>query len=61
MHDDYHAPTDDIDKIEFDKMEKVGKLAFLSGWILATQKAKPKYEDIPMDERTEIVKESLQV
>ena len=31
-HEDYHRPTDDADKIEYDKMQKVAQLAY---WIAA--------------------------
>jgi Zn-dependent M28 family amino/carboxypeptidase len=34
-HVDYHRPTDTIDKIDFDKMTKVARLVFETGWRLA--------------------------
>ena len=34
-HVDYHQPTDTIDKIDFDKMTKVARLVFETGWRLA--------------------------
>lgn len=58
LHEDYHTPSDDIDKLDFDKMHRVTKLAFLTGWILTNQKENPKFERIPMDERKTIVQES---
>jgi hypothetical protein len=58
IHDDYHSPTDDVDKIEFDKAERVTKLAYLTGWILCNQENNPTYEDIPMDERVGLIKDS---
>jgi hypothetical protein len=36
-HDDYHRPTDTIEKINFDKMAKIGKLAFFTAWELANR------------------------
>lgn len=33
-HVDYHRPTDTIDKIDFDKMTKVARLVFETGWRL---------------------------
>ncbi|HEY6248993.1 MAG TPA: M28 family peptidase [Candidatus Angelobacter sp.] len=34
-HVDYHKPTDTIDKIDFDKMTRVARLVFETGWRLA--------------------------
>lgn len=31
-HDDYHRSTDTIDKINFEKMEKIGRLIFHTAW-----------------------------
>lgn len=35
LHSDYHQPTDDIDKIDFEKMERVARLIFTTGWRVA--------------------------
>ena len=51
LHDDYHTPSDDVDKINFDKAERITKLAYLSSWILANQEDKPKYREATMDEK----------
>ncbi len=59
LHDDYHTPDDDIEKLNFDKMKKITELSFLSGWILTNQDKNPVYEDIPIPERAVIVKESV--
>lgn len=37
VHPDYHRPTDDIEKIQFDKAEKVGRLVFYTAWELANR------------------------
>ncbi|MBK8493521.1 MAG: M28 family peptidase [Saprospirales bacterium] len=37
IHEDYHQPTDDADKILFDKMEHIGKLIFQVTWELANR------------------------
>jgi len=34
-HEDYHQPTDTVDKINFAKMTKVAQLVYLTGWELA--------------------------
>ena len=37
VHDDYHQPTDDVEKIEFNKMEKRAKLVYYMAWDLANR------------------------
>lgn len=37
VHEDYHKTTDDIEKIDFQKMEKIGRLVFLTAWELANR------------------------
>ncbi|TAE01041.1 MAG: M28 family peptidase [Bacteroidetes bacterium] len=39
-HPDYHQPTDDVEKINFDKMEKIGRLIFHTAWELANKDSK---------------------
>ncbi|WP_073002989.1 M28 family metallopeptidase [Mariniphaga anaerophila] len=34
---DYHLPTDDVERINFDKMKKVAELCYLVGWQLANR------------------------
>lgn len=41
-HPDYHRPTDTIDKINFDIMEKRGKLVFFTAWELANRENRVK-------------------
>jgi hypothetical protein len=36
VHKDYHQTTDDIDKIDFEKMERIGRMIFAVGWRVAT-------------------------
>ncbi len=36
-HDDYHMTTDTAEKIDFEKMENIGKLVFLTAWELANR------------------------
>lgn len=37
VHEDYHRPTDDVEKIEFNKLEKRAKLVFYLAWDLANR------------------------
>lgn len=38
VHKDYHKDTDEVDKINFDKMEKISRLIFFTAWELANRK-----------------------
>ena len=40
-HKDYHKPTDTVEKIEFDKMTKIGRLIFHTAWELANRDNRP--------------------
>jgi hypothetical protein len=44
-HDDYHQPTDTIDKINFPKMEKVARLCYLTMWDIASATARPARQE----------------
>ncbi len=35
-HEDYHRPGDDVEKINFDKMQKITRLIYLTGWQAAS-------------------------
>ncbi len=37
IHEDYHKATDTVDKINFDKIEKITKLVFFTAWTLANR------------------------
>jgi Zn-dependent M28 family amino/carboxypeptidase len=37
VHADYHKSTDTVDKIDFNKMEKITKLVFFTAWTLANR------------------------
>jgi Zn-dependent M28 family amino/carboxypeptidase len=41
VHNDYHKATDEIDKIEFDALEKRTKLGFAIVWELANSESRP--------------------
>lgn len=43
FHPDYHQTTDTVDRINFTKMEKILKLAYLSGWQFANEAAPPRF------------------
>jgi Zn-dependent M28 family amino/carboxypeptidase len=35
LHPDYHANTDEVSKIEFDKMTRIAQLVYETGWRVA--------------------------
>jgi Zn-dependent M28 family amino/carboxypeptidase len=36
-HEDYHKPTDDVDKIDFNKLQKTTRLVFYTAWEIANR------------------------
>lgn len=40
-HEDYHQPTDDVSKIEFDALQKRVQLIFATAWELANRENRP--------------------
>jgi hypothetical protein len=46
VHEDYHKPTDDVEKILFDKMETIAKLVFYTAWDVANRDEKLKVDVI---------------
>ena len=38
IHEDYHKVTDTIEKIDFQKIERITRLVFLTAWELANRK-----------------------
>jgi Zn-dependent M28 family amino/carboxypeptidase len=43
LHPDYHTPQDDVEKINFPKMEKIVRLAYRVAWRVANTTAVPAY------------------
>ena len=42
VHEDYHQATDDVEKINFTKVEKVARLVFHTAWNLANETKRPR-------------------
>ena len=40
VHEDYHRPSDTIEKLDFSKIKTISKLVFLTAWELANRKSK---------------------
>jgi Zn-dependent M28 family amino/carboxypeptidase len=43
-HEDYHKPGDSVDKIDFDKMERVARTIYLTLWEVANRPARVKVD-----------------
>jgi len=44
VHNDYHQPSDEVDKIDFESAEKVARLAFYTAWELANRDERIKVD-----------------
>lgn len=45
FHPDYHQTTDTVDRINFSKMEKILRLAYLAGWRMADEAKPPAFRE----------------
>ena len=45
VHEDYHKPSDTIEKIDFDKINTITKLIFLTAWEIANRDERIKLRD----------------
>ncbi|HEY8188853.1 MAG TPA: M20/M25/M40 family metallo-hydrolase [Pyrinomonadaceae bacterium] len=43
-HEDYHRPGDSVDKIDFQKMEKVTRTIYMTLWEIASRPTRPKVD-----------------
>ncbi|HUG02015.1 MAG TPA: M28 family peptidase [Longimicrobiales bacterium] len=50
VHEDYHRPSDEVDKIDPDKVARVGRLAFLTGLAVADDPEAPGWEPEGLEE-----------
>ena len=48
FHPDYHQPSDTVEKINFEKMQKILQLAYLTGWTFADAPNPPRYVRAPV-------------
>ena len=44
VHEDYHRPGDEPQKIDYDKMEKVARTVYMTLWTVANLPARPKVD-----------------
>jgi len=45
VHEDYHRPSDTIEKLDFSKIKTISKLVFLTAWELANREEKIKLRE----------------
>ena len=45
-HEDYHQETDEVEKINFDKMEKITRLVFYTAWNVANRNERLKVDKV---------------
>ncbi len=45
LHDDYHKPTDTVEKIEFDTIDKVSRLIFHTAWEIANREERIRVDE----------------
>ena len=44
VHEDYHRPSDSIEKIDYQNVEKVTRTIYATGWELANRAARPRVD-----------------
>lgn len=47
VHRDYHRISDDVDKIDFNKMERISRMIFATGWRVANMDNRPAVDKKP--------------
>jgi hypothetical protein len=58
LHEDYHAPSDEIDGIDADKLARVSRLAFRVGWEVAQDPTAPSWNPGAWEEVSRILEDS---
>lgn len=52
-HEDYHRPTDTVDKIEFDLLQKRAQLVFYTAWVVANREDRLVVDKLADEQLTE--------
>jgi hypothetical protein len=58
LHEDYHAPSDEVEGIDAEKLARVSRLAFRLGWEIAQDSIPPSWNPGAWDEVSRILEES---
>ena len=51
LHEDYHRPSDDVEKLDFQKMTRITRLIFATGWRIANLDHRLKVDGGPSGQR----------
>lgn len=51
LHEDYHRPSDDVEKLDFQKMTRITRLIFATGWRIANLDHRLKVDGSPPGQR----------
>lgn len=54
VHEDYHRPTDTVDKIEFDMLQKRAQLVYYTAWVIANREDRlvvDKVKDVDIEQK----------
>lgn len=52
-HEDYHQPSDTVDKLNFSKMERIARLVYLTAWQVANLEQRPAVDGATIDDERE--------
>jgi Zn-dependent M28 family amino/carboxypeptidase len=44
VHEDYHRPSDSVEKIDYQNMEKIARAIFATAWELAKRPTRPRVD-----------------
>jgi hypothetical protein len=44
LHDDYHTPWEEADRIEWDKLTRMTRWMYATGWAVANAAERPAFE-----------------
>jgi hypothetical protein len=48
LHPEYHTPADTPEKIRYDKMERIARLAYRALWAIADAERRPAFQAVPV-------------
>jgi hypothetical protein len=50
VHADYHRPSDEVQKIDFDKLTRIARMAFFTAWEVANAPGRPQWDPKGLEE-----------
>jgi Zn-dependent M28 family amino/carboxypeptidase len=55
-HADYHRPSDEVAKIDFDKLTRIARIAFFTAWEVANAPQRPQWDPRGLQEVRSMVR-----